>query len=79
MSKQLKLMMLIGKSVSTGEPVYELVGFDPENIHSIAPAIFEYASRKLNLIKIEFINSDVVYVKEKMQKFKIFKQIKNGK
>ncbi len=79
MSKQLKLMMLIGKSVSTGEPVYELVGFDPENIYSIAPAIYEYASRKLKLIKIEFINSDVVYVKEKMQKFQIFKKIKNGK
>jgi hypothetical protein len=78
MKKELKLMMLIGKSISTGEPVYELVGFDPSNIYSIAPAIYEYASRKLTLIKIDFINSDVVYVKEKMQKFKIFKMIKNG-
>ena len=78
MSKQLKLMMLIGKSVSTGEPVYEIVGFDATNIQSIAPAIFEYASRKLKLTKIEFINNDVVYVKEKMEKFKIFKKIKNG-
>jgi len=78
MSKQLKLMMLIGKSVSTGEPVYELVGFDGANIQSIAPAIYEYASKKLKLTKIEFLNNDVVYVKEKMSKFKIFKKIKNG-
>ena len=79
MKKELKLMMLIGKSKSTGEPVYELVGFDVNKIQLIAPAIFEYASRKLKLTKIEFINSDVVYVKEKMEQFKIFKHIKNGK
>ena len=78
MKTQLKLMMLIGKSLSTGKPVYELVGFDVNNIKSIAPAIYEYASRKLKLTKIEFLNDDVVYVKEKIQNFVIFKMISNG-
>jgi len=78
MSTKLKLMMLIGKSVSTGKPVYELVGFDVSNIQSIAPAIYEYANRKLNLTKIEFLNNDIVYVKEKIQNFVIFKMINNG-
>ena len=48
MQKQLKLMMLIGKSVSTGKPVYELVGFDVTKIKSIAPAIYDYASGRLS-------------------------------
>ena len=78
MSTQLKLMMLIGKSVSTGKPVYELVGFDVSKIQSIAPAIYEYANRKLKLTKIEFLNNDIVYVKEKIQNFVIFKIINNG-
>jgi hypothetical protein len=71
-------MMLIGKSVSTGKPVYELVGFDVSKIQSIAPAIYDYANRKLKLTKIEFLNNDVVYVKEKIQNFVIFKIINNG-
>lgn len=70
-------MMLIGKSVSTGKPVYELVGFDITKIQSIAPAIYEYANRKLKLTKIEFINNDFVFVKEKMSDFIIFKKFKN--
>lgn len=70
--------MLIGKSVSTGKPVYELVGFDVSKIQSIAPAIYDYANRKLKLTKIEFLNNDVVYVKEKIQNFVIFKIINNG-
>jgi hypothetical protein len=78
MQTQLKLMMLIGKSVSTGKPVYELVGFDVSKIQSIAPAIYDYANRKLKLTKIEFLNNDVVYVKEKIQNFVIFKIINNG-
>jgi hypothetical protein len=78
MKQQLKLMMLIGKSVSTGKPVYELVGFDVSKIQSIAPAIYEYANRKLKLTKIEFLNNDIVYVKEKIQNFVIFKIINNG-
>ena len=41
-------MMLIGKSVSTGKPVYELVGFDVTKIKSIAPAIYDYASGRLS-------------------------------
>lgn len=78
MKTQLKLMMLIGKSVSTGKPVYELVGFDVTKIKTIAPAIYEYASRKLKLTKIEFLNNDVVFVKDKIQDFVIFKTISNG-
>jgi hypothetical protein len=78
MNQQLKLMMLIGKSTSTGKPVYELVGFDVTKIKTIAPAIYEYASRKLKLTKIEFLNDDVVYVKDKIQNFVIFKVISNG-
>lgn len=78
MKQKLKLMMLIGKSVSTGKPVYELVGFDVSKIQSIAPAIYEYANRKLKLTKIEFLNNDIVYVKEKIQNFVIFKIINNG-
>lgn len=78
MNQQLKLMMLIGKSVSTGKPVYELVGFDVTKIKTIAPAIYDYASRKLKLTKIEFLNDDVVYVKYKIQNFVIFKVISNG-
>jgi hypothetical protein len=78
MQTKLKLMMLIGKSVSTGKPVYELVGFDVSKIQSIAPAIYEYANRKLKLTKIEFLNNDIVYVKEKIQNFVIFKIINNG-
>jgi len=75
MNQQLKLMMLIGKSVSTGKPVYELVGFDVTKIKTIAPAIYDYASRKLKLTKIEFLNDDVVYVKDKIQNFEV---ISNG-
>lgn len=78
MKKQLKLMMLIGKSVSTGKPVYELVGFDVSQIKNIAPAIYEYASKKLKLTKIEFLNNDVVYVKDKIQNFVIFQHINNS-
>lgn len=79
MKNNLKFLMLIGKSVSTGEPVFEIVGLDGSKIKHIAPAIFEYANKKMQLLKIQFFNNDVVYAKDKMSKFTIFKHIKNDK
>lgn len=75
MKNDMKFLMLIGKSISTGKPVYHMVSFDASDIKNVAPAIFEFASKKLKLLKIEFFNSDVVYAKNKIT---IFKNIPNG-